>query len=59
MIKILIITTVKVSYDGLTNHILSYVEEMNKDNLVIDLVSARGIDSKIDKRLKNAGFNKI
>lgn len=58
-IKILIVTTVKVGYDGLTNHILSYVENMNKTDMKIDLVSARGIDEKIYAKIKTVGFHNI
>ena len=47
MIKVLVVTTVKISFDGLTNHILSYIGNMNKDGIQIDLVSARGIDENI------------
>lgn len=59
MVKILIVTTVEVGYDGLTNHILSYVDALDKTDLVIDLVSARGIDSKIVNRLNDVGFHSI
>lgn len=59
MVKVLIITTVEVGYDGLTNHILSYVEGMDKSDIEIDLVSARGIDPKIESKLNMVGFNSI
>ena len=47
MLKILVITTVKIGYDGLTDHIFSYFGNMDKTDILVDLVSARGIDSKI------------
>lgn len=58
-IKVLIITTVKIGFDGLTSHILSYIGGMNKDNIDIDLVSARGIDDEIMDKLNSVGFNNI
>lgn len=58
-IKILIVTTVKIGYDGLTNHILTYIKNMDKKDLEIDLVSARGIDDKIKTKLEDTGFNNI
>lgn len=59
MIKILIVTTVKVGYDGLTSHIFSYIKNMDKNGMQIDLVSARGIDEKIMPQLKAVGFHEI
>lgn len=57
--KILIVTTVKIGYDGLTNHILTYIKNMRKDDLQIDLVSARDIDPNIMPLLQTIGFNQI
>lgn len=57
--RILIVTTVKIGYDGLTNHILTYIKNMRKDGLQIDLVSARDIDPDIVPLLQTIGFNQI
>lgn len=57
--KILIVTTVAVGYDGLTSHIFSYVKNMNKADLIIDLVSARGLDDQIKQELNDIGFDNI
>lgn len=59
MLRILVITTVKVGYDGLTNHIFSYISNMDKKDMQIDFVSARGIDEKIMPQLKSVGFHEI
>lgn len=59
MIKVLVITTVKIGFDGLTNHIFSYFKNIDKKDMQIDLVSARGIDEKIKPQLEDIGFNKI
>ena len=59
MLKILVITTVKIGYDGLTDHIFSYFGNMDKTDILVDLVSARGIDSKIMPVLDSIGFNHI
>lgn len=59
MLKVLIITTVKVGYDGLTNHIFSYIKNMDKADMQIDLVSARGIDEKIIPQLNQVGFHEV
>lgn len=59
MVKVLIITTVKIGYDGLTNHIFSYIGNMDKTDIQIDLLSARGIDMEIIPRMNEVGFHKI
>lgn len=59
MIKVLIITTVKIGYDGLTNHIFSYIKNMDKTDIQIDLVSARGTDEKIVRQMRQVGFCNI
>lgn len=59
MIKILVITTVEIGYDGLTNHIFSYIENIDKKDCIIDLVSARGIDNSIKDKLDTIGLNSI
>lgn len=59
MLRVLIITTVKIGYDGLTNHIFSYIKNMDKSDIQIDLISARGTDEKIIPQLNQVGFHKI
>ena len=59
MIRILVVTTVRIGYDGLTNHIFSYIKNMDKTDMQVDLVSARGIDEKITPQLQTVGFHRI
>lgn len=59
MLKVLLITTVKIGYDGLTNHIFSYIKSMDKSDIQIDLVSARGIDEQIEPQLEKVGFHQV
>ncbi len=59
MLKVLVITTVKIGFDGLTNHIFSYFKNIEKNDIEIDLLSARGIDEKIMPQLEKIGFRKV
>lgn len=59
MLKILVITTVKIGYDGLTNHIFSYIKNMDKSDIQVDLVSARDLDEKIAPQLNKVGFHDV
>ena len=52
MYKILIISTVNITYNGIINHILSYMDAMDKNDIEIDLLSTSKEDN-VDLKLKN------
>ncbi len=56
MKKILIINTVGLRYDGITNVILSYLEVMDKQGLELYVTSTRGDEEKIKDKLEQLGI---
>lgn len=62
MYKILIIATTKISYNGISNHILSYMELMDKSDILVDIlytVENNNLDDKLLNRINNCHFNHI
>lgn len=63
MRKVLIINTVLFGYNGITNVILNYYENMKKDDLQIDFVTSNKVGVEIDKdiikKIKNANLYRL
>ncbi len=55
MRKVIVISTVGLIYDGITNVITSYLEAMNRNNLEFYVISTIKSEPKIEKRLKDLG----
>lgn len=54
-IKILIITTVELGMNGITNVILNYYREMDKSNMQVDFVVPNVIRNNLEKELQGNG----
>ncbi len=57
--KVLMILPVKIGFDGMTKQVLSYGKYMDKSDVILDMVSCRGYDPKMKKRVEEAGFRNI
>ena len=55
MRKVIIISTVGLIYDGITNVILSYLEAMDKHNLEIFVASTIKSEPNLEKKIKKMG----
>lgn len=59
MRKVLVVVTVALNFNGIANHVLTYIRNMNKENLQVDLLSTCEISTGIQDRIKEAGFSSI
>lgn len=59
MVKVLVICTGGLKYDGITNVILSYLENMSKKKIKIFVVRMGNVDSKIEERIKKANCQMV
>ncbi|MGO1371976.1 MAG: glycosyltransferase family 1 protein [Senegalia sp. (in: firmicutes)] len=54
-VKVLIISTVKFDYNGITNNILNYYNAMNKDNITIDFIFLNNPTEDFKEKVKRNG----
>lgn len=55
MIKVLIVSTIGLKYEGTTSVIYNYISSMNKDNLQFDFIAFEDINPKIKKSFEQLG----
>jgi glycosyltransferase involved in cell wall biosynthesis len=55
MIKVLVINTLAIDYNGVTDCILQYLKAMDKKNMQIDILSTVSLNSELEKKFLRLG----